>query len=366
LRPVAALLVLVQGVIALATSRATHSIFALVDARRGQIEAYAEALSLIDSARFESPRMVALRERARLGSAPPSESLGKLDRLAGFAALREQFLLHFPINVAVLWDLHIAAGLARWRSRYGASLPAALDALAEIEALASLATLAHQDPDAIFPEITPPGEPFEAEGIAHPLIPPAERVANDVSLPHEGSLLLVTGSNMAGKSTLLRSVGLSLALAFAGGPVIARRFRSPPVRLRASMRIDDSLARGASYFHAELEKLRAVVAELEEGPPVFFLLDELLRGTNAKARHEGARAVIRHLLARRAMGLAATHDIALSELEQEQPGIVRNVHFTDVVVAGEMRFDYQLRPGVVRTSNALRLLRAAGIDVDES
>ncbi len=169
---------------------------------------------------------------------------------------------------------------------------------------------------------------------------------------------------MAGKSTLLRSVGLNIALAFAGGPVIAERMRISPLRLRASMRIDDSLQRGASYFHAELGKLRSVVEDAEDSPPIFFLLDELLRGTNARARHVGARAVLRHLLDRDANGITATHDIALSRLEEEHPQSVRNVHFTDVMKDGEMLFDYQLRDGVVKTSNALRLLQMAGVEVE--
>jgi DNA mismatch repair ATPase MutS len=147
--------------------------------------------------------------------------------------------------------------------------------------------------------------------------------------------------------------------------VIASRFVFSPVRLRASMRVDDSLQRGASYFHAELTKLRTVVAEADAQPPIFFLLDEMLRGTNARARHLGARAILEHLLARGAVGLAATHDVALASLEDETEGRVRNVHFTDVLLDGEMVFDYRLRDGVVRTSNALRLLQLAGIDLKD-
>jgi DNA mismatch repair ATPase MutS len=170
---------------------------------------------------------------------------------------------------------------------------------------------------------------------------------------------------MAGKSTLLRAIGLNIALAHAGGPVVAKRLSVPRVRLRASMRANDDLQRGASYFHAELEKLRGVVADADASPPVFFLLDELLRGTNAHARHLGARSVLTHLLDRRATGVVATHDIALSKLEEEQPERVQNAHFTDVMKDGEMTFDYQLKPGVVKTSNALRLLKMAGIEVPD-
>jgi len=186
-----------------------------------------------------------------------------------------------------------------------------------------------------------------------------------VTLDGPGSCLIVTGSNMAGKSTLLRAVGVNCVLALAGGPVLAKQMTVPRLRVRASMRIADSLQRGASYFQAELARLRLVVHRAEADPPILFLLDELLRGTNAKARHVGARAVVAHLLDRHAMGMVATHDVALSQVEEERPGQVKNVHFTDVIKDGEMTFDYHLRPGVVRTSNALRLLAEVGIDVED-
>jgi DNA mismatch repair ATPase MutS len=204
------------------------------------------------------------------------------------------------------------------------------------------------------------------EGLAHPLLPSRSRVANDLITSGPGTALVITGSNMAGKSTLLRAIGVNIALALAGGPVCARQASVPRVRLRASMRADDSLQSGASYFHAELTKLRRVVDTADAQPPVFFLLDELLRGTNARARHLGARAVLLHLIARHGCGVVATHDAMLGQLETEQPGRVQNFHFTDVMNDGEMTFDYTLHPGIVRTSNALRLLAMAGIDVPES
>jgi DNA mismatch repair ATPase MutS len=237
-------------------------------------------------------------------------------------------------------------------------------AVGKLELLASLATLRHVDPLTCYPTLRAPGGAIQVRALAHPLLPTTARVANDVEVGGPGHVLIVTGSNMAGKSTLLRALGLNVALALAGGPVCAAEMTLPLVRLRASMRIDDSLQRGASYFHAELSRLRMVVAELDHGAPVLFLLDELLRGTNAKARHQGARAVILHLLGRGALGVVATHDIALSALAEELPNRAHNVHFTDVFEQGEMRFDYKLREGVVKTSNALRLLRLAGIDVE--
>jgi DNA mismatch repair ATPase MutS len=280
------------------------------------------------------------------------------------AQLRTQGPVYLVVNVLTLWDLHCLRGIEGWLTRVGPSTERWFAAIGELEMLCSLATLRHEDPGTTFPEIDENGDAgLSCVGIAHPLLKPDSRVENDLSLPGAGSVAIVTGSNMAGKSTLLRAVGLNTALALAGGPVCARAFRLPIVRLRASMRVEDDLQRGASYFHAELEKLKSIIASLDRSPRVLFLLDELLRGTNARARSQGARAVVEHLIQRGALGLVATHDVALSDLEAEHPGRAHNCHFTDVFEHGEMRFDYRLRPGPVRTSNALRLLAMAGVDV---
>ncbi len=349
----------------LQTGGTAHDAFDRVGARRGHVEAFQRMLVLVERTRFEAALLRRIGDRVTSGGRPPSSYLARLDRWANMAELRTQGLVHFFVNFFVLWDLHVLLHLERFKADVSADLAQVFEALGELEALCSLAALAHGDPSTTFPEIAEPGTPFEAEAVAHPLLMPAIRVANDLALGGPGTALIVTGSNMAGKSTLLRAVGLDVALALAGGPVCATRMRLSPVRLRASMRAEDSLAHGASYFHAELTKLRTVIIDADGEPPVFFLLDELLRGTNARARHLGARAVVLHLLARHATGLVATHDVALASLEQEMGDRVDNAHFTDVIVDGEMTFDYQLRPGVVRTSNALHLLRLAGVDVPD-
>jgi hypothetical protein len=345
------------------TGRRAHGTFDLIAARRGIGEAFATMLGALERARWQAPALQELQRHAQVEGKTPSAHLRVLERWAGLSELRTQFPLHLPANLFLLWDLQCLLRIERWARRVGAYTDAWFDALAEVEALSSLATLAHQDPSAVFPELSDPGGPLEVEDLVHPLLPPAERVGNDVRLDGPGSALIVTGSNMAGKSTLLRAVGLAACLAYAGGPVTARRMRLPLLRIRASMRAEDSLLRGASYFHAELERLRRVVDDANGRPPLLFLLDELLRGTNAYARNVGARAIVVHLLRRGAMGLVATHDVALATLETEFEGRVRNVHFTDVLEDGQLRFDYRLRPGVVRSSNALRLLALAGIDV---
>ncbi|MEM6958270.1 MAG: DNA mismatch repair protein MutS [Myxococcota bacterium] len=355
-----ALLALQSGLAFRYGSRAIE-VFQLIAARRGYIEALKGMLVTAHDAKFESALLQSVHARLAAGGQSPAAYMARLDRWAGFAEFHTQFPVHFVVNLAVLWDLNVLARLEAWNRDVGAQLEDAFEALGELEALTSLATLLHGDGGTSFPELHEGA--LEAKNLAHPLLAESQRVANDVAFPEQG-VLIVTGSNMAGKSTLLRSLGLNIALALAGGPVVASELRLPLVRLRASMRVDDSLQKGASYFHAELAKLRSVVAGAENEPPVFFLLDELLRGTNARARHIGARAVIQHLMIRGASGITATHDISLAKMEDEQPERIRNVHFTDVMEDGEMIFDYALREGVVRTSNALRLLELAGVDVE--
>jgi hypothetical protein len=344
------------------TARPVRRAFDLAAARQGAAESFELMLRVVERARFSSPLLTALQARLAIDGTPPSTHMRRLKAWTSSAELRQQFLFYIVVAPLTLWDLHVLRGLERWNERVGRRTADWFAALGELEALSSLATLAFGDPAARMPEVTATGA-LDARGLCHPLLPAESRISNDVRLSGPGCALIVTGSNMAGKSTLLRAVGQNVALALAGGPVCASAMQVPLLRLRASMRAEDSLQEGASYFLAELQKLRTVVADAQEEPPVLFLLDELLRGTNARARHVGARAVLLHLLNRSALGLVATHDVALAALEREYPGRIHNVHFTDVVEDGEMRFDYRLREGVVRTSNALRLLSMAGIDV---
>ncbi|HEX2675969.1 MAG TPA: hypothetical protein VHM19_05000, partial [Polyangiales bacterium] len=337
----------------------------LVAAKLPVFEGFEQLLLLVERSKFDSPHLGALAQRIAIGHTPPSSHLKRIARWAGFAELRQNPLFHVIANAFVLWDLHVLWGIERFVAEVGKHSSDWFSTIGELEALSSLATLAYADVDATFPELADPGGAFSATAIGHPLLLPHTRIANDVTLRGPGTALVITGSNMAGKSTLLRAVGQNLALSLCGGPVIAAQLRAPLVRLRASMRAEDSLESGASYFHAELSKLKTVVAGAEQDPPVFFLLDELLRGTNARARHVGGKAVLMHLIERRGTGLVATHDVELAALATQFPERIDNVHFTDVVEHGEMKFDYKLRPGIVRTSNALRLLALAGIDVPE-
>ncbi len=352
----------VQIFIVRQTEPRSREVYRAMGEKKGFVDAYTRLFRVVEGAALEAPELVALQDRLKIDGAPPSKQMKRLERWTSWYELREQGVVHVFINPLLLWDLNCLIGIEGWIKNVGRKCGAWFDALGEIEALAGLSILLHQDPQAILPEVTEHGG-LVAEQVAHPLLLSPTRVANDITLEGPGRCLIVTGSNMAGKSTLLRAVGVNVVLALAGGPVIARRFSVPRVRVRASMRIADSLQTGASYFQAELARLRLVVHRADAEPPVLFLLDELLRGTNAQARHIGARAVVTHLIERGGMGFVATHDVALSKMATERPDQVKNVHFTDVIKDGVMTFDYHLRPGVVRTSNALRLLAEVGIDV---
>jgi hypothetical protein len=355
--------VLVQGLLLWSLREPVHHALDMLSARIGFAQAYQTMLHALEGESFLAPHLLGLQQRLRVGSVSASALMARLARYEGFAQLRTQGPLYIVLNLLSMWDLFCLERIEHFAKDVGPHCADWFHVVGELELLCSFATLQHVDTSARLPVLSEDALELSATGLVHPLLPEDGRVPNDLTLRGPGSALIITGSNMAGKSTLLRSVGLNVALALAGGPVCAASFAVSVVRLRASMRIDDSLQRGASYFQAELTRLRMVVGELDRGPPVLFLLDELLRGTNATARHQGARAVLLHLLERGALGLVATHDVALSELEGERAYQVHNVHFTDVFEDGEMRFDYRLREGVVKTSNALRLLALAGIEV---
>jgi hypothetical protein len=354
-----------QGFVLWTTAEDVQRVLNVVTARLGFAEAYEGMLRLLEQHRFTSAHLSALQSQLAIEGRPPSTQMARLRRYEGFAQLRTQGPVYLVLNVLTLWDFFCLERIERWVSHVGPEVERWFSAIGELEMLCSLSTLHHGDQGTTLPEIVAASEGIHAEALSHPLLDPRTRVPNEVHIGGPGCAMLITGSNMAGKSTLLRALGLNVALGLAGGPVCARAMKLPLVRLRASMRIDDSLQRGASYFHAELTKLKSIVAELDRDPPVLFLLDELLRGTNARARQLGARAVLEHLIARNALGVVATHDVALSDLEEAHPGRVHNQHFTDVYENGEMRFDYKLREGPVRTSNALRLLAMAGIEVPD-
>lgn len=334
------------------------------------LPAYVPQLRILEEGGWSAPRLRELGARMEREGEPASESLGRLAGLLDTVESRRN-MVYATLAPVLLLDVHLAGRLDRWRAAHGAEVRGWLDALGEWEALSALASLAHDHPGWAFPDWVEDGPAVvEAAAVGHPLLRPDECVRNDVEVGPPGSFLLVTGSNMSGKSTLLRALGTNVVLAHAGGPVCARSFRLPALRVHTSMRIDDSLARGVSLFMAELLRVRDIVRAADDsGPPVFYLLDEILHGTNTAERRVAARGVIRHLLDAGAVGAVSTHDLTLAR-SPDLEAAARAVHFREEVVeapdgAGGTRtrldFDYTLRPGIATTRNALKLLEAVGL-----
>jgi hypothetical protein len=322
----------------------------------------AEMLARFEREPFSSPRLAALRKAFETEGAPPSRRIARLNRLMELLDSADHLLIR-TINLALLYKMQLAFAVEAWRKESGGHVRKWLDAAGQIEALCALANYAYEHPADPFPEFSDAGPCFEGEGLAHPLIAASRAVSNDVRLCGEPAVLVVSGSNMSGKSTLLRTVGVNAVLAMAGAPVRARRLRLTPLAVGASIRTLDSLHSGTSRFYVEITRIRLLV-ELAKGPlPLLFLLDELLQGTNSNDRRIGAEAVIRTLVDRGAIGLLTTHDLALADIANALAPRARNVHFEDHLAEGKITFDYRLRAGVVEKSNALELMRSIGLEV---
>jgi MutS domain V len=321
-----------------------------------------EILARLEGERFSSPRLIALRNALYTDGLEPSRQIKRLVRLIQIRdSMRNQFFA--PFAVILLLPAQLAYAIERWRQKSGAKIPQWLDAVGEIEALSALAGYAYEHPNDPFPQLIESRLCFDGDALGHPLIPESRSVRNDVRLGGQLRLLVLSGSNMSGKSTLLRTIGTNVVLALAGAPVRARRLRLSPLAIGASIHILDSLQTGASRFYAEITRLRQI-AEMTNGRlPLLFLLDEILSGTNSHDRRIGAAAVVTGLVERGAMGLITTHDLALTQIVETLGPRAENVHFEDHLEDGQMRFDYKMRPGVVQRSNALELMRAVGLDV---
>ena len=322
------------------------------------LDLLAGILTILEKQRFRSPRLSTLQARLAADANPASRRIARLRRLLELLDSRDSVLVRM-FGPILLWTTQLAMALEAWRSDNGPRIAHWLDAVAEIEALSSLAGYAWEHPADPFPEIAEDGV-LDAERIAHPLLPAARAVANDFTLGDPLRLMLISGSNMSGKSTFLRTVGVNTVLALAGAPVRARRFRLSPVALGASIRTVDSLEEGHSRFMAEILRLKQT---LDLPHPSLFLLDELLHGTNSHDRAIGAEGLLRALLARGAVGVATTHDLALTRVASQLSPIAGNFHFDDRLEDQRLVFDYMLKPGVVERSNALDLMRAIGLEV---
>ena len=299
----------------------------------------------------------------------PSEHLKQIAWIAGGAKWQKGQFLWLILNAIIPWDLYFTYRLQRFREQLRAHLPVWLDTWYELEAYNALAGFGYLNPDTVFPDVVSPvddGRPvFHVRDVGHPFLPDEARVCNDFTVEHVRDIAIITGSNMSGKSTFLRTLGVNLCLAYAGGPVAASSFHTIPFRLFTSMKISDSVTDGVSYFYAEVRRLKALLQALEEDHPwpLFFLIDEIFRGTNNKERLIGSRAYIRSLVEKHGVGIISTHDLELVHLEDEITGI-RNYHFREDVRNGVMEFDYLLRSGPCPTTNALKIMQIEGLPVD--
>jgi hypothetical protein len=352
----------IEGIFGFFLRDAAGSVVSAIDAPASDLRLIALLLGAIERESFTSPGLRSLQQRLTADGQRATEQIHRLERLVDrLDWARNQF---FRVLAApLLWVPQCAIAIEAWRNRCGHAIGDWILAVGEFEALLSLATFAYERPDATFPELDDSPEPFfRASALSHPLIPAQEAVPNDVDLGGSARLWIVSGSNMSGKSTLLRAVGLNTVLAWAGAPVTASALRLSRLEVGASLRTNDSLADHRSRFYAEISRLRDIV-DLAGRSPTLYLLDELLSGTNSHDRRIGAEAILRGLVERGAIGMATTHDLALAEIAAALNGRAINVHFEDHLEGTQIRFDYRLKRGVVARSNALALMRAVGLEV---
>ncbi len=364
------LIPLVAGIVlSFASAKWMYTAFDRAGAGERSLTRYAALFEHVTAAKFTTTALQAVQDRLSIDNNNAPLCMRRLNRILEFAELRRSAaILHFPIQAFTLWDFHVYFALERWRRAAGTHLRDWFEALAEIDSLSALAAAKRDNPSWTMPDLD--GQPVvRAEALGHPLLTDDRRVANDVTVGPPGTLLLVTGSNMSGKSTLLRAIGLNVVLAQAGSCVCASRLRLPSCDLQTSIRVQDSLELGLSYFMAALARLKGVVdaAEQERGNHVLlYLLDEILQGTNSGERSIAVRAVTRHLLDAGAIGVMTTHDLNIASEEPLKSSAVL-VHFTETVDdRGNMAFDYRLREGLATSRNALRLMQMIGISLKEA
>ncbi len=296
-------------------------------------------------------------------SKAPSGYINRIVRIAGAASSQQSEIIWVLLNFLVPWDLYYAQKLSGYKQEVAPLLSRWLDRYYKLEALSSLANFSWLNPHYNFalPE-TNSGNPFEAKNLGHPLIPEDEKVTNDLTIHEKGEILLITGSNMAGKSTFLRTVGINLALCFSGGPVNASSLTTIPFRLFSSINITDSLDEGLSHFYAEVKQLRKLLTFLKDNHPmpVFFLVDEIYRGTNNRERLQGSKAFLQNVAGKNGIGMVSTHDLELAQLEETIPEL-SNWHFSETIDDGKMSFEYKLKSGPCPSTNALKIMEIEGL-----
>ena len=328
-----------------------------------ELESLSGSISLIEKKEFKTDLIKKLQAKYKTGLVTSSESIKKLKKVLDLLDIRLNPLVYIPLNTFLFWDLQQIFTLEKWKIANKHNIRDWFDTLAEIECLSSIANLAFNHPENSFPRISNKDGVFVADSLGHPLIAKEKMVCNSFSTEGVNQMNLITGSNMAGKSTFLRSIGINIVLAMIGSTVFARSLALSPMKVLSSMRVNDNLEESTSTFYAELKKLKEVINSVYNNEKVFLLLDEILRGTNSADRHAGSKALIKQLIHHKAVGLIATHDLELAKLADEFPDKIHNYHFDVQVANDELYFDYKLKRGICQSMNASLLMKKIGIEL---
>jgi hypothetical protein len=355
-------IVIVESIITASLRKQTATVFHATEHALEDLQLLSLLLARLEQEQFETPRLQALKAQLSSHHLPASKAIARLGTIVEYVRSLDNTIMRV-LNIPLLYAVQVAYAAEAWRNAHGAAVRSWLAAIGEVEALLSLSGYSYEHPADPFPEFLEGPPCFNAEQIGHPLIPAAKCVRNNVDVCGETRVLLISGSNMSGKSTLMRAVGINTVLAMAGAPVRAQRLQLTPLQIGASILINDSLQEGSSRFYAEITRLRQICDLAEKNPPVLFLLDELLQGTNSKDRLIGAEGVVRALLASGAIGLISTHDLALTNIGEQKDPRLHNVHLQDEIEDGKMKFNFKVHDGVVTKSNGIELMRLIGLKV---
>lgn len=359
------LVLFLMGVVAFQVNKELAPMHNKLTQVTNELNSIADVIALIEKENYEAPLLQKNYNQFNAGTAgAASKKIKALSSILHKMDMRYNLVMAAPLNLLLQWNLQQALNLEEWKAKNPSSIQNWLEALGEMDALCSLAILRFNHPQWAIPQFTETHFQLSAKNMGHPLIPHDKRVTNEMIIEGNDQIMLITGSNMAGKSTYLRSAGVNIVLAMAGAPVCATTFSLSPVHLLSSMRITDNLEENTSTFYAELKKLKFILENVNNREPVFILLDEILRGTNSFDRHTGSVALIKQFIKKTTPAVIATHDVALAGLEKEFPGNIKNYHF-DVQVSGEeLHFDYLLKPGICSSLNASLLMKKIGIEID--
>ena len=356
--------VLVQGMVNRFFRKRVIRIYKLTSQNHRVLLVYSKIIEEIEREIFKSRTLLKLQKHCFIKNRPASLFIKKLSSRFQFFEARQSKEIHFLMNNILFWDLHCVHRIEKWKNDVREEIEKWFEAVGAFEAISSFANIQFNFPNWTKPDLRDSGFILNAVSVGHPLIPADERVHNSIEQQGDIDIVIVTGPNMAGKTTFLKTVGVNIVLALAGAPVCADSFIVSPLRIYTSMKVSDSLDKGLSQFYAELQRLKKVLHAIIDQEPVFFLIDEMLKGTNELDRHRGANALIRQLIEHKAKGMVATHDLELTKLEKEYSGKIRNIHFDGYIKDDKLYFDYLLKRGICTSANALELMKKIGIQID--